>query len=230
MNILVARHAAVPLLERQDDLPYPAGVVEFADDEGEEPDDEAGAIGARALRRAGRAGDRPRAGARGARGAGLLPDGGHRRVRAGRPSRSCSSCARRTPACDCWRRCCRPRSSASSCSSARRRARTRTARSASASALLRQVAELLGGLQHEQRELVQHRRLAGRVVGEADGPVFVAHVVAQHRSRARRQGELGGRGPCRSSWIARAFTICSSLSLGSRGRCRSPRLLRSRAA
>ncbi len=41
MNILTRGTRRFVLLERQDDLPYPAGRVEFIDDEQEEPDSEA---------------------------------------------------------------------------------------------------------------------------------------------------------------------------------------------
>ena len=41
MNILARGCRPFRLLERQDDLPYPAGVVEFLGDEQEEPDEEA---------------------------------------------------------------------------------------------------------------------------------------------------------------------------------------------
>ena len=40
MNILARGTRPFRLLQRQDDLPYPAGVIEFLDDEGEEPDAE----------------------------------------------------------------------------------------------------------------------------------------------------------------------------------------------
>lgn len=43
LNILARGTRPFRLLERQDDLPYPAGVVEFADEEPEEPDDDVGA-------------------------------------------------------------------------------------------------------------------------------------------------------------------------------------------
>ncbi len=43
MDILARGTRPFTLLERQDDLPYPAGVVEFAAEETEEPDDDAGA-------------------------------------------------------------------------------------------------------------------------------------------------------------------------------------------
>jgi Lon protease-like protein len=38
MNILVRGTRPFRLLQRQDELPYPAGVIEFLDDEGEQPD------------------------------------------------------------------------------------------------------------------------------------------------------------------------------------------------
>ena len=41
MNILSRGTRRFVLLERQDDLPYPAGAVEFVEDESEEPDDAA---------------------------------------------------------------------------------------------------------------------------------------------------------------------------------------------
>ena len=43
MDILARGTRPFTLLERQDDLAYPAGVVEFADEEPEEPDDDVGA-------------------------------------------------------------------------------------------------------------------------------------------------------------------------------------------
>ena len=43
MNILARGTRPFTLLERQDDLPYPAGVVEFTDEEPEDPDNDAGA-------------------------------------------------------------------------------------------------------------------------------------------------------------------------------------------
>jgi Lon protease-like protein len=43
MDILARGTRPFTLLERQDDLPYPAGVVEFEQEEPEEPDDDAGA-------------------------------------------------------------------------------------------------------------------------------------------------------------------------------------------
>src|SRR5664280_3473801 len=63
-----------------------------------------------------------------------------------------------------------------------------------AAALLRQVADLLGDLEHEQLEVAQDLRLAGGVVAEAHCPVFVAEVVAQDRSRLGRQREMAGGG------------------------------------
>jgi Lon protease-like protein len=42
LNILVRGARPFRLLERQDELPYPAGVIEFLGDEHEKPDDEAG--------------------------------------------------------------------------------------------------------------------------------------------------------------------------------------------
>jgi Lon protease-like protein len=42
VNILVRGTRPFRLLERQDDLPYPAGVVEFLQEQPEEPDEEAG--------------------------------------------------------------------------------------------------------------------------------------------------------------------------------------------
>jgi Lon protease-like protein len=43
LNILARGTRPFRLLERQDNLAYPAGIVEFADEEPEEPDDDAGA-------------------------------------------------------------------------------------------------------------------------------------------------------------------------------------------
>ena len=43
MNILARGTRPFRLLERQDDLPYPAGVVEFLDEHAEEPDADVGA-------------------------------------------------------------------------------------------------------------------------------------------------------------------------------------------
>ena len=48
LNILARGTRPFTLLERQDELPYPAGAVVFAEDESEEPDEEA-AAGAREL-------------------------------------------------------------------------------------------------------------------------------------------------------------------------------------
>jgi Lon protease-like protein len=50
LNIIVRGTRPFRLLERQDELPYPAGVVEFLADEDEDPDDDAGTA-ARALYR-----------------------------------------------------------------------------------------------------------------------------------------------------------------------------------
>jgi Lon protease-like protein len=50
LNILARGTRPFRLLERQDDLPYPAGVVEFLDEQQEQPDEQAGA-GARELYR-----------------------------------------------------------------------------------------------------------------------------------------------------------------------------------
>jgi len=43
MDILARGTRAFRLIERQDELPYPAGVVEFAEEEQEDPDEDAGA-------------------------------------------------------------------------------------------------------------------------------------------------------------------------------------------
>jgi Lon protease-like protein len=48
LNILARGTRPFTLLERQDELPYPAGAIEFADDEPEDPDEEV-AAGAREL-------------------------------------------------------------------------------------------------------------------------------------------------------------------------------------
>jgi Lon protease-like protein len=50
LNVVVQGTRPFRLLERQDDLPYPAGVIEFLDDEPEDPDGEAAAA-ARSLYR-----------------------------------------------------------------------------------------------------------------------------------------------------------------------------------
>ena len=123
LNILARGTRPFRLLERQDDLPYPAGVVEFLDEPSEEADARGRASRAGALQRARRAGHRPR-------------DSSEEELReldaygmaatvefGSTPSRSCSSCARRTLACGCSRCCCARRSSAWSWSSAPRRAR-----------------------------------------------------------------------------------------------------------
>src|SRR5665213_385864 len=51
-------------------------------------------------------------------------------------------------------------------------------------ALLGQVTDLLAHLQHEQGQFAKDFWLSGRVVAEADRPVFIAQVVAEHRSGA----------------------------------------------
>ena len=62
MNILARGTRPFRLLERQDDLPYPAGVVEFLGDGPRSPTRTAGSARARELyARARRAGNRPRA-------------------------------------------------------------------------------------------------------------------------------------------------------------------------
>ena len=86
---------------------------------------------ARALPRPGRAGDRPGAERGGAARARRLRDGRHRRVRRRGQAGAARAALARTPACGCWRCCCRRRSSAWNRSSAPRRARSPTARSAS---------------------------------------------------------------------------------------------------
>ena len=53
LNILVRGTRPFRLVERQDDLPYPAAVVEFLIEQEEEPDPGGGAGDARAVRRAG---------------------------------------------------------------------------------------------------------------------------------------------------------------------------------
>ena len=169
LNILVRGTRPFRLLERQDDLPYPAGVIEFLDDEGEEPDDEL-ARSARELYRelVRQATDREleheeleeldaygwrrtvefavdakqellelrSENARLRLLAALLQEAierlGARRARAG-----ARALERQGPL----------------------RLARRTAPPAWPAALLRQVADLLGDLQHEQRELVQDRGL-----------------------------------------------------------------------
>ena len=60
LNIVVRGTRPFRLLERQDELPYPAGVVEFlADEQDEQLDGEAAHAAQRALPRAGARGDRP---------------------------------------------------------------------------------------------------------------------------------------------------------------------------
>ena len=58
MNILTRGTRPFRLVEAQDDLPYPAGTVEFLDDKDEQPDDADRRGRARGLRDARRAGDR----------------------------------------------------------------------------------------------------------------------------------------------------------------------------
>ncbi len=131
MDILTRGTAPFRLIERRDDLPYPAGIVEPLADVDEEADPDA----ARATRESygelvEQATDRQ-----------LSEDElaeldayamAARSSSASTPSRNCSSCARRTRACACSRSCSEPRSSAWSSSTAPRRAPAPTARSASA--------------------------------------------------------------------------------------------------
>ena len=132
---------------------------------------------------------------------------------ASRPSRSCSSCARRTRACGCSR-CC--------CAAAIERLELRRARPG-ARALQRQGPLRLSAGRAAGRSLAAGGRPAGRSAartapvraGPAAGrrscrlkrtrPVFVAHVVAAAPSpaAAAATGVLEA-GSCRSSWIARA--------------------------
>ena len=93
--------------------------------------------------------------------------------------------------------------------------------------LLRQVTDLLGGLQHEQRQFVKHLRLSRRVVAEAHRPVFVAQAVAEHRPRPRRQ-RRGVRRPVRAvlpGSPAPGSAAGRSVSASAR-RCSARRLLR----
>ena len=107
LNILTRGTRPFRLVERQDDLPYPAGTVEFLGDRAEEPDEAAGARRARRLRRARARGDRQRARPR-ARSRRCPPTSWRRPSSSGsRPSRACSSCARRTRACGSSRGCMR---------------------------------------------------------------------------------------------------------------------------
>ena len=100
-----------------------------------------------------------------------------------RPSRSCSSCARRTRACDCSRGCSAPRSSAWSWSSARRRGRARTARCASASGalpLLRAGGRPAGRpAARTARVCAAPRADAAELSLKRHAAVFVAHAVAR---------------------------------------------------
>ena len=124
LNILARGTRPFRLLERQDDLPYPAGVVEFLDDEDEQADAEAAQRRARALRASWSSRPPTASSATDELAAMDAYRMAARSSSASTPSRSCSSCARRTRACACSRCCCAPRSSAWSWSSARRHARS----------------------------------------------------------------------------------------------------------
>ena len=135
------------------------------------------------------------------------------------PSRSCSSCARRTRACACSRCCCAPRSSGSSSrarAGARALERQGPLRLSAPSALFRQAADLLGDLQHEQREFAQDLRLAGGVVAEAHRAVVrrarrscstePGRGGSEVCSAAGRAGLPGSRAPARAA--GRSVSAC----------------------
>ena len=69
MNILTRGTRPFRIVDEQDDLPYPAGTVEFLIDKDETADAGTRRVRPRGLQRARRAGDRPHARARRARGA-----------------------------------------------------------------------------------------------------------------------------------------------------------------
>ena len=81
MNILVRGTQPFRLLERQDDYPYPAGIVEPLLDSEEELDADTARIARELYARAGRAGDRQASERGGAGRDGRLHDGGDGRVR-----------------------------------------------------------------------------------------------------------------------------------------------------
>ena len=99
MNILTRGTRPFRIVDERHDLAYPAGTVEFLTDKAERADAKTADRRAGGLRRARPAGHRPRARRRGAGGDDRLPDGRHRRLRPATPSRACSTCAPRTPAC-----------------------------------------------------------------------------------------------------------------------------------
>ena len=86
------------------------------------------------------------------------------------PTAATCCCSSSTAAC--WSRACRPAIFYNLMLAATQADRRLDPRAPLSS--YRQVTDLLGDLQHEQRELVKHRRLAGGVVGEAHAAVFVA--------------------------------------------------------
>ena len=105
---LVARGTRPFRIEaRQDELAYPAGIVEFLDDRDEEVDPRGGRRRAHRLCRSRRAGDRPHAGPGGDR-ARCRPTRWRRRWSSGStPSRACSTCARRRARMKLVQRLCR---------------------------------------------------------------------------------------------------------------------------
>ena len=101
LDILARGTRPFRVVEEHFDHIYPAGEVEFLDDQDEAPD--AGTVDAahEAYGDLVRGGHRQGPGARGARAADRLRDGGDRRLRASTPSRGCSTCAPRTRGCGC---------------------------------------------------------------------------------------------------------------------------------
>ena len=132
MDIVVRGTQPFRLIERQDDLPYPAGIVEPLLDSEEELDPDTAQIARELYAELVEQATDKRSERGGAGRARRLHDGGARSSSAPTPSRSCWSCARRTPACACSSCCSGPRSSGWSSSSVPRRVPAPTARCASA--------------------------------------------------------------------------------------------------
>ena len=228
LNILARGTRPFRLLERQDDLPYPAGVVEFLDERG------------RGARRA-----RPRPSARELYRE-LVEQATDReleRRRAGRAGRLRDGRRRSSSSMDAKQELLELRSEnarlrllgdaaarrdqAPGADRARAGARAApTARSASAercSAADAGTSALLGSGRRCwavcRTNSASWRRTCGWPAELSLKPtdaVFVAHAVAEHRAGPRRERGVLGGGSCRSSWIARASTSCGSLSLSLR--------------
>ena len=99
LNLVARGTRAFRIEARQEELAYPAGTVEFLDDRDEEIDEDAADEAHAVYARAGRAGDRPRAG-RGRDRRDVAPTRWPRpSSSAWRPSRACSTCARRPRGC-----------------------------------------------------------------------------------------------------------------------------------